>query len=150
PRQFTVFYRIPLNFKICLWHRHNFYLNTPIEFYRILLQATAAPWIRTGVEGLAEESMRLTAKAVQYASIGWHCDGRGLYLQCTKGVDGSINRSWVYRYAMGGRERYMGLGPAADVTLAEARDKALHARKLRLEGVDPLQAKHNRQNESRL
>src|SRR5262249_36378089 len=121
-----------------------------MDFYRILLQSTSAPWVETGIEGLAEDFMRLTAKAVQYASIGWHCDGRGLYLQCTKGADGTINRSWVYRYAMGGRERYMGLGPVADVTLAEARDKALHARKLRLEGIDPLQAKHNRQNESRL
>jgi integrase len=94
--------------------------------------------------------MRLTAKAVQHASIGWHCDGRGLYLQCTAAADGAINRSWVYRYRAGNSERYMGLGPIADVTLAEAREKALAARKLRLEGIDPLQAKHNRQNESRL
>jgi integrase len=94
--------------------------------------------------------MRLTAKAVQHAPIGWHCDGRGLYLQCTLGTDRSINRSWVYRYAVDGRERYMGLGPIADVSLAEAREKVLAARKLRLEGIDPLQAKHNRQNESRL
>jgi integrase len=35
----------------------------------------------------------------------------------------------------------MGLGPAADVTLAEAREKALAARKLRLDGIDPLQAR---------
>lgn len=85
--------------------------------------------------------MRLTAKAVQHASVGWHCDGRGLYLQCTTGADGSINRSWAYRYVMNGRQRYMGLGPVADVTLAEAREKALQARKLRLDGIDPLHAR---------
>ena len=94
--------------------------------------------------------MRLTAKAAQHAPLGWHGDGRGLYLQCTAGADGAINRSWVYRYRAGDRERWMGLGPLADITLAEARDKALHARKLRLAGIDPLQAKHERQNESRL
>ena len=85
--------------------------------------------------------MRLTARFVQHAPIGWHCDGRGLYLQCTASTDGLINRSWVYRYAMDSRERYMGLGPVADVSLAEARDKALAARKLKLEGIDPLQAR---------
>src|SRR5262245_1754212 len=85
--------------------------------------------------------MRLTAKAVQHAPIGWHCDGQGLYLQCTAGADGSICRSWAYRYVMDGRQRYMGLGPVADVSLAEAREKALAARKLRLDGIDPLQAK---------
>jgi integrase len=85
--------------------------------------------------------MRLTARFVQHAPIGWHCDGRGLYLQCAPGADGSICRSWAYRYAMNGRQRYMGLGPVADVSLAEAREKALAARKLRLEGVDPLQAR---------
>jgi integrase len=85
--------------------------------------------------------MRLTARFVQHAPIGWHCDGRGLYLQCTASTDGLINRSWVYRYAMDSRERYMGLGPVADVSLAEARDKALAARKLKLEGIDPLQHK---------
>jgi Arm DNA-binding domain len=35
----------------------------------------------------------------------------------------------------------MGLGPLADVSLAEAREKALAARKLRLEGIDPLEAR---------
>ena len=94
--------------------------------------------------------MRLTAKTVQHAPIGWHCDGRGLYLQCTLGADRLINRSWVYRYETDGRQRYMGLGSVADITLAEAREKALAARKLRLEGIDPLQAKHNKQNKSRL
>jgi integrase len=44
----------------------------------------------------------------------------------------------------------MGLGPLADVSLAEAREKAAAARKLRLEGIDPLQAKHDRQDEQRL
>jgi integrase len=84
-------------------------------------------------------SQMLTARGVLTASIGWHCDGRGLYLQCTAGADGSVCRSWVFRYRNSGRERYMGLGPLADVTLAEAREKALAARKLKLEGIDPIE-----------
>jgi integrase len=84
--------------------------------------------------------MHLTAKAAQHAPVGWHCDGRGLYLQVTAGTNGFC-RSWVFRYTAGGRERYMGLGPLADVTLAMAREKALEARRLRLEGVDPIDAR---------
>jgi integrase len=85
--------------------------------------------------------LKLTARGAQNAPIGWHCDGRGLYLQCGAGADGSIWRSWVFRYSANGRDRYMGLGPLADVTLAEAREKALAARKLRLEGIDPIDAR---------
>src|SRR5262245_31080449 len=77
----------------------------------------------------------LTARGVQSAAIGWHGDGGGLYLQCSPGADGAINRSWVFRYRAGDRERWMGLGPIADVTLAEAREKAAAARKLRLDGI---------------
>ena len=44
----------------------------------------------------------------------------------------------------------MGLGPIADVTLAEARDKAAAARKLRLDGIDPLEHKRAQQTAARL
>jgi integrase len=92
--------------------------------------------------------MRLTAKFVQHAPVGWHCDGRGLYLQVTAGAGGSISRSWVYRY--GTKSRYMGLGPLADITLAEARTKALAARKLRLDGFDPIDARKAQRARARL
>jgi hypothetical protein len=93
---------------------------------------------------------KLTARGAQSAPIGWHCDGRGLYLQCSAAADGSICRSWVYRYAAAGRSRYLGLGPLADITLAEAREKALAARKLRLDGVDPIEHKRARLTATRL
>src|SRR5262249_39070054 len=60
------------------------------------------------------------------------------------------SRSWVFRYRANGRERWMGLGPLRDVTLAEARDKALAARKLRLEGIDPLEARKAQQTAAKL
>jgi hypothetical protein len=95
-------------------------------------------------------SKMLTARGAQTAPTGWHCDGRGLYLQCTAGADGSVCRSWVFRYRAGGCERYMGLGPLADVSLAEAREKAAAARKLRLEGIDPLEARKAQRSAARL
>ena len=52
-------------------------------------------------------------------------DGGGLYLQVT-----THGASWVYRYMLRGRARTMGLGPLALYGLAEARAKALDARRL--------------------
>jgi integrase len=43
--------------------------------------------------------------------------GPGLYLQ----VAGPEAKSWFYRYTVHGKERFMGLGSARDVTLAQAR-----------------------------
>jgi integrase len=64
-------------------------------------------------------------------------DGGGLYLQVT----GSGARSWIYRFMLRGREREMGLGSALVVSLADARGKADQSRRLRQEGVDPIEAK---------
>src|SRR5262245_29905525 len=86
-------------------------------------------------------SKNLTTLTARTAAIGWHGDGGGLYLQCSVAADGSISRSWVFRYRAGNRERWMGLGPLRDVTLAEAREKAAAARKMRLEGIDPIEAR---------
>jgi len=66
--------------------------------------------------------------------------GRGLYLQVTPGKFGP-NKSWIFRYEVDGRDRYMGLGSTLDVSLFEAREKASQARKLRREGLDPLEEK---------
>jgi integrase len=68
---------------------------------------------------------------------GMHADGGGLYLQVKNG-----GASWILRYQLNGRTRYMGLGPLALFGLKEARAKALDAKRLRYEGTDPLEAKH--------
>ena len=82
---------------------------------------------------------RLSSVKVKNAKVGMHCDGGGLYLQCTKGADGSVRRSWLFRYAIKGRERQMGLGPVDEVGLADARDRAAGCRKLRESGIDPIE-----------
>src|SRR5262245_49207531 len=55
---------------------------------------------------------------------GRHGDGGGLYLQIAGG-----SASWLYRYIRDGKERNLGLGPARDVSLAQARAKADEHRK---------------------
>ena len=66
---------------------------------------------------------------------GRYGDGGGLWLQ----VRSAENRSWLLRYKFDGRPRQMGLGPVELVSLAEAREAALEARKLVFRGVDPIE-----------
>jgi integrase len=81
---------------------------------------------------------RLSAAKVKGAlAQGRYADGGGLYLQ----VKPSGARSWLYRYKVAGKPKYMGLGPYPEVSLAEARAKATEARKLRVDGRDPIAQK---------
>lgn len=84
---------------------------------------------------------KLTSKAVQKlakeAQKGSTNDGQGLYLQITAG--GSV--SWIYRFKLNGKQRYMGLGAYPDVALSEAREIAADHRKLVKQGIDPLAAR---------
>jgi integrase len=84
---------------------------------------------------MAREMGRLTALRVEKLSkAGMHADGGGLYLRVTD--DGTKN--WVYRFMLNGRPRWMGLGPFPLYGLQKARGKALDARRLRHEGIDPI------------
>jgi integrase len=89
----------------------------------------------------------LTVKQVErLTEPGRHRDGKNLCLQITQaGV-----KSWLFRYVSPTvtnektgkpKERWMGLGPADDIDLDEARDKAEQERRKIRDGVDPLEAK---------
>ncbi|OYD48382.1 tyrosine-type recombinase/integrase [Acidovorax kalamii] len=69
----------------------------------------------------------------------------GLYLKIEGG-----SRAWVLRYVHDGHRRRMGLGSYPLVGLAEAREAARNALKLRLGGVDPLQARQAQRQAARL
>ena len=71
---------------------------------------------------------------------GVYGDGGGLYLQ----VRDSDRRTWIFRYMIRGKARWMGLGSLADTSLKEARAKAEAARKLAKDGVDPIEARDAR------
>lgn len=88
---------------------------------------------------MPHKSNALTAVVVKNAKPGRYGDGNGLYLF----VRSAETRFWVFRYTMpGAKMREMGLGRAgagaADVTLAEARERAAALFKLVRSGVDPL------------
>lgn len=76
----------------------------------------------------------LSAAFVRTAAPGYYCDGNGLYLR----VDRSGARRWEQRLRIQGKNRTIGLGGYALVSLAEAREKALANRTLARTGGDPL------------
>jgi hypothetical protein len=73
-------------------------------------------------------------------------DGGGLYLQISR----SGTKSWIFRFAMEGREREMGLGPFHTIGLSDARLLATEARKLKLKGEDPIEARKAERQAKRL
>ena len=82
---------------------------------------------------MARQTNRLTTRAVAAANEpGLYSDGGGLNLAVARGG----SKSWIYRYMLRRRSRDMGLGGVDVVSLAEAREKALEARKLVKAGVE--------------
>lgn len=81
------------------------------------------------------EAIKRTQGDVGSLEAGTHRFATGLYLQ----VKGSNARSWVYRYSLAGKTRYLGLGAARDVTLAQARKRVDELRVTKIaKGIDPL------------
>ena len=96
---------------------------------------------------MARQLGRLTAIGVSKAkSTGMYADGGGLYLQ----VSPTGAKSWIFRFAQAGRERAMGLGSVQDVSLAEAREKAIECRRLKHNGIDPIEARKTARREAQL
>jgi len=91
----------------------------------------------------------LTAKKVERAKKpGRYRCGlvKGLLLQVTD----TGARSWVLRYELRGRERWMGLGSASEFSLKEARERARQARQLLADRIDPLAGKRAAEETARL
>jgi integrase len=72
---------------------------------------------------------------------GRFADGNGLYLV----VDERGSKRWLLRTVVHGRRRDMGLGSTRLISLAEAREKARHYRKIARDGGDPIAVKRKAQ-----
>ena len=85
---------------------------------------------------MARTVNKLTAlKVARAVAPGLYSDGGGLYLQ----ISDAGTKSWTFRFKQGGRARDMGLGALSSVGLADARLKAADCRRLRQEGIDPIE-----------
>jgi len=70
-----------------------------------------------------------------------YADGGSLYLRVAPGG----SKQWIFRYAApSGRVRDMSLGAVHTFSLAEARERAADARKLRADGIEPINHKRAR------
>ncbi len=86
---------------------------------------------------MAKKLVVSSARTVEtLAKPGRHNAGDNLYLSIAK----TGGKRWVFLYSFGGRRRELGLGSASagHVTLAQAREKAIEARKLIISGDDPV------------
>jgi hypothetical protein len=89
---------------------------------------------------------KLTARQVSLAKPV-HGDGGGLYFRV-----GGESRAWVFRFHRDGKPTEMGLGGWPAVTLAMARERAMDARRLVADGIDPIEArgKHRKRRSQHL
>jgi integrase len=90
---------------------------------------------------------RLSTKGVAAKrKRGYYADGLGLYLQ----VSETGTKSWIFRFRLPGmitktgkpKSAEMGLGMLETVPLADARRRAADARKLVLDGINPIEARN--------
>ena len=96
---------------------------------------------------MALTTKRLTALEVAKATKpGMYFDGEGLYLQVT----GPQSRSWIYRFTLRGKARWLGLGSADGVSLADARARRDEARSQITNGIDPVEARKSDKAQGRL
>lgn len=86
---------------------------------------------------------KLQVKQLTTKKAGLLHDGGGLYLQTTKSKH-AISRSWLLRFSIHGKERWMGLGAYPTVSLKKAREMADAARKEVSAGIDPIVARDQR------
>jgi integrase len=87
---------------------------------------------------MAARKSGLTARQVETArKPGLFGDGGGLYLRVTP----TGGKFWVYRYMLDGHRRDMGLGAVELFPLAEARRRAIDARRLCADRIDPIEAR---------
>jgi integrase len=77
---------------------------------------------------------------------GRYAVGDGAYFQISKWH----TRSWIFRYERFGKAHNMGLGPYPLISLADARAKARNAKRMLLDGIDPLHAKRKARSDALL
>jgi integrase len=84
--------------------------------------------------GRAVERLKALAVEKLARKPGMYCDGGGLWLR----VSSPTARSWVFRYMLNRSAHEMGIGKYPEISLAEARQRAAEARRLKAHGTDPL------------
>jgi integrase len=98
---------------------------------------------------MARAGERLSAVSLKKlaAQKGAHADGNGLYLRVNPDAG---QCSWVLRYMLHGKARWMGIGAYPLISLADARARAADARRLLVDKLDPIAARKQKQTAAKL
>lgn len=91
-----------------------------------------------------------TAKEVEKLSkqVGFHFVDKNLYLEVREGARG-ISARWVYRTEIDGKKRKLSLGKYTEVTIPQAKAKAIKLQGYRLEGLNPTEEVRKQRAEAR-
>jgi len=108
--------------------------------------ASAGAGVRGGDCEMGNALHKLSARRVATeVNPGRHSDGGGLYLV----VSETGSRKWLFIFRREGKQREMGLGPAAGptaVSLSDARTRAAECRSLLVAGLDPIVIRRERKS----
>lgn len=86
---------------------------------------------------MARTIKKLNARDAATKKPGRYSDGNGLYLV----VAGNGIGKWVFRFSWRGRVTEMGLGSVNGVSLAQARERAVEARRTLVSGKNPIEVR---------
>jgi integrase len=142
--------RLPISTDVAKYPMKSAYLaDFCLYVSAIICQHWRLPYGHSYGQGKKADNMvsRLSAVKVSSAKApGYYGDGGNLYFRVAPGG----TRGWIFRFAMHGRTRDMGLGPYPDVSLAKARDLAAGCREQVRAGVDPIEDRKARRAASHL
>jgi hypothetical protein len=71
--------------------------------------------------GRLTQKQVINAKPPEGKKQDFLADGGNLYLELRRGTEGSVSRSWIFRYELDGDRHDLGLGPLHSRSLREAR-----------------------------
>src|SRR3984893_2455461 len=96
---------------------------------------------------MARASNKLSAVEVKGTGPkGMYPPAGRLYLQVSAGGA----KSWIFRFMLDGRSREMGLGPVHAIPLADARKRAAECRRMRFDGIDPIEVRRVEREQKKL
>ncbi|MFS0824943.1 tyrosine-type recombinase/integrase [Pseudomonas phoenicis] len=109
----------------------------PLAFVEIRVNPAIWCGSRCGCDAMSKLTAAGVKSLAKLAVPGMTNDGRGLYLQISK--TGGV--SWIFRYKVEGKSRYMGIGAYPAVSLSHAREATDLPRRQLAQGIDPLEAR---------
>lgn len=90
-------------------------------------------WAEIMGKKISELSVKTVEKLMKVEGVYAVGGASGLYLRVV-----GKSATWIFRYSLAGRRRDRGLGPCAELSLADARKKAIDLRQRLREGIDPV------------